>query len=388
LNLSRSGVSLSTGIRGASVTFGRRGTYANVGLPGTGLSVRTRLDTPSAPRRRRRVEPDPPHDLAPFDVALRLQDTGDVTIQRATGEDLTRAEMTRLRQQHGAMVQRWLTEQVATLNEDYQTCIGIHRETPSPSPPLGLVVDDDIEEPPAEPNAPRVTLLDRLLFRAARHRRDIERMIDDHRQRRLDWQRRVSEIQERIESAQTVNRAAWDGNHRAMTYVFESRLASLPWPRETLASFQFRGSDGIDIDVDLPEIEHLPASIARVASRGIRVEFSERSAVERRRDYQQLVCGTVFRVIGEALACLPTIDYVTVSGYTQRQNPHAGQVSDDYVISAHVHRRDWIGLDFHGLADLDPREALASFQLAYSPDRSGNLRTITPLNDGVTPDAN
>jgi hypothetical protein len=37
------------------VTFGKRGTYANVGLPGTGMSYRERLDLPGeaarAPRR-------------------------------------------------------------------------------------------------------------------------------------------------------------------------------------------------------------------------------------------------------------------------------------------------------------------------------------------------
>lgn len=44
LNLSRSGVSTSIGPRGASLTLGKRGIYANTGLPGTGLSYRTRLN--------------------------------------------------------------------------------------------------------------------------------------------------------------------------------------------------------------------------------------------------------------------------------------------------------------------------------------------------------
>lgn len=46
LNFSRSGVSTSIGVRGASVTLGQRGVYGNVGIPGSGLSYRTRLDTP------------------------------------------------------------------------------------------------------------------------------------------------------------------------------------------------------------------------------------------------------------------------------------------------------------------------------------------------------
>jgi hypothetical protein len=43
LNISRSGVSATAGVRGASVTLGKKGTYANVGLPGSGLSYRSKI---------------------------------------------------------------------------------------------------------------------------------------------------------------------------------------------------------------------------------------------------------------------------------------------------------------------------------------------------------
>src|SRR3546814_17275303 len=51
MNLSKSGASLSVGPRGASVTMGKRGVYGNVGLPGSGLSYRERLDKPNRPER-------------------------------------------------------------------------------------------------------------------------------------------------------------------------------------------------------------------------------------------------------------------------------------------------------------------------------------------------
>lgn len=53
VNLSKTGASLSVGGRGASVNIGPRGTYGNVGLPGTGLSYRERLDTPTKKVSRR-----------------------------------------------------------------------------------------------------------------------------------------------------------------------------------------------------------------------------------------------------------------------------------------------------------------------------------------------
>ncbi len=53
LNIGKKGISsLSVGKRGASVNFGKNGTHANVGIPGSGLSYRTRLDGPNRPPQR------------------------------------------------------------------------------------------------------------------------------------------------------------------------------------------------------------------------------------------------------------------------------------------------------------------------------------------------
>ena len=52
LNVSKTGVSWTVGTRGASVTTRDGNLIGNVGLPGTGLSYRKRLDLPEA-------EPEP-----------------------------------------------------------------------------------------------------------------------------------------------------------------------------------------------------------------------------------------------------------------------------------------------------------------------------------------
>jgi len=59
LNLSNGSPSLSVGPQGASVSFGSRGTFANLGLPGTGLSYRTRLDHVARSRGSNRTASDP-----------------------------------------------------------------------------------------------------------------------------------------------------------------------------------------------------------------------------------------------------------------------------------------------------------------------------------------
>ena len=380
LNFSGSGVSVSAGVRGASVTAGRRGVYANVGIPGTGISSRTKLSS-GAPRSSNRaatprIEP-PPQTMG---VVLRLQDTGEVIVEREGGGALTRSEMAKLRQQKGDVVRQWLEQAVADLNKDYATCIGVHLATPHPSHVVGLLVDSVADEEPIPPTDRRIGLLDRLLFRGKRIRRLNENAWQQHEEAVTAWNAHRQAILSRVESARLVSEAAWQGNEKAMTYVLASRLGGIPWPRETSVNFDFSDDEAIDLDIDLPEIEDLPSKVARAAERGIKVNFKSRSDTELRRDYQRLVNGTMFRVIGEVFACLPTISSVTASGYTQRTDKGTGSVVDDYVISVRADRERWQYIDFAHLSEIDPGEALGRFEIARTVDRSANLKTIVPLN--------
>jgi AAA+ superfamily predicted ATPase/ribosomal protein S25 len=55
MNISKRGISTSVGVRGASVTFGKNGTYLNTGIPGTGFYNRQRIGGGSIPRTNNRV---------------------------------------------------------------------------------------------------------------------------------------------------------------------------------------------------------------------------------------------------------------------------------------------------------------------------------------------
>lgn len=57
MNINKSGISTSAGVRGASVTFGKNGTYLNTGIPGTGFYDRQRIGKPSAPRTNYATSP-------------------------------------------------------------------------------------------------------------------------------------------------------------------------------------------------------------------------------------------------------------------------------------------------------------------------------------------
>ena len=67
VNLSRSGPSLSVGVRGAHVTVGRRGVTRTVGIPGTGVFYTSRTGTQSGVHSA-----PPPDDVHPAGNGLIL----------------------------------------------------------------------------------------------------------------------------------------------------------------------------------------------------------------------------------------------------------------------------------------------------------------------------
>jgi hypothetical protein len=89
LNVGLRGTSVSLGRRGASLTFGANGTYGNGGLPGTGLSYRTRLSPPrasSGAASRGRSDPRPAVTPASIDeIHLRIAEDGTCEMPLADG---------------------------------------------------------------------------------------------------------------------------------------------------------------------------------------------------------------------------------------------------------------------------------------------------------------
>ena len=62
INLSKSGLSASAGMRGARVTLGPRGVRRTVGVPGTGVSYTENSSISKSPKRARRSNSPRPTD--------------------------------------------------------------------------------------------------------------------------------------------------------------------------------------------------------------------------------------------------------------------------------------------------------------------------------------
>lgn len=80
LNFSKNGISTSIGVRGASVTFGKKGTYLNTSVPGLGLYNRQKLSDNSNSETEPR--PEVPQIVEPADNIFS------VDVQKITSQDM------------------------------------------------------------------------------------------------------------------------------------------------------------------------------------------------------------------------------------------------------------------------------------------------------------
>ena len=82
LNFSGSGVSMSMGVRGASVTLGKTGVYANYGIPGTGLYNRVKIaggSKPASTRSTNNAFKSLP--LSSYDITITIDDNGEKYVE-------------------------------------------------------------------------------------------------------------------------------------------------------------------------------------------------------------------------------------------------------------------------------------------------------------------
>src|SRR5688572_29328406 len=170
LNVGLRGLSMSLGPRGSSVSLTSRGVYQNLSIPGTGLSLRNRLD--SAPSRR--PAPERPASEArtsvrnrkTMEIGFRLQDDGTLTILDGDGNPLPPRLEKLARDQNEEKLRRWLEEKCDYWNKGIDDLIGIHLKTPIPTDHADGTVRVPFNTPrPAEPLPRPMTFLARIFKR-------------------------------------------------------------------------------------------------------------------------------------------------------------------------------------------------------------------------------
>jgi len=422
LNFGKRSISLSAGVRGAGLTLGSSGLWGNLGVPGTGMSYRTRLaDLPGKRRRaqkkrQNRAGEPVAEPLESFRAVMN--ERGEVRLLDPEGTPLSPALRRQIWSEYADRLQAWLCSERDKINGDMDLLLQIHQDILPPESALPEYEPQPFDLPapaepepvslPPEPVKPtlKIRFWDRLIpGRQARLSQAHEQRLSKWQQAHRLWQQDCRQQQEAAaqqRQAYEQQLAAWTnakeehrqqqaqlaeafhqrlaGDEALMTEVLTTELQQLDWPRETLVDFEIDlPRRRVCLDVDLPEIEDIPDRRARLGARNRRLVIRDKSARQRRQEYARHIHGVILRLASVVLALLPGIERVVLSGYSQRLDASTGHVRDDYLLSVDVDKRRFAELNFAQPERVDPVAALERVNLRRDMTKTGIFRPIQPM---------
>lgn len=136
LNLSKSGMSVTLGGKTLSLNLGKQGAYANVDLPGTGLTYRTRLADMKSGQKWLA--------LGRGEVTIGLNGDGTLSLTDKDGNALNEKDAAAFLKEKKSEVVTWLEEACGRINDELLTLINFHHTTPAPTTISASTPDDPI----------------------------------------------------------------------------------------------------------------------------------------------------------------------------------------------------------------------------------------------------
>ncbi|NYT38189.1 DUF4236 domain-containing protein [Allopusillimonas soli] len=378
MNLSKSGMSWTLGPRGASVGIGKRGARLNTSFIGFSSSQNLHKPPPKQRQSLTRPSTSPTRHVS---LICGVADDGLLTFHDQDGTELSESMVELAKKQNREAILGLIQRKCDEINGELDALANIHLDTPPPySRPRFIPAPYASPAPlPPTPSPPRwweKLLPKRLAKLEAAHQQAIA-----HHQRQLEaWEQDKARYEKEQEQRQHFIEHEIYHDISAMERWLEENLQDIAWPRETLISLEIaEQGQHVRLDVDLPELEDMPSKIAAVPARGLKLSVKDLPAAQIRKRYMAHVHGIGFRIVGETFAALPSAHRVTLSGFSQRNDPATGQVRDDYLYSVSVERRDWERIDFAVLEMIDVVESLAQFELRRQMTKTGIFKPIQPI---------
>ena len=447
LNLSKSGVSTSLGVKGLSLNRGKRGTYLTAGIPGTGLSTRVKLGGGSKPKKKAatrkkssaKVQKAGARSQASYPPGMRewLEATGEtemhVSVSLAAdgafsfadraGRPITDPglisiikktdEFKQVRARLEAENAREVAEMVDASRRESASFTMLHERSAEVLPreayeealaelcPERCVPSEFMEPRPTRQDAHRELWAEaerEVKSLAVWKLKELKRQYaEEHLDARFEelesaWQERKTAhdtlAMERADELNRIYREQYEADRNALEsalvgsreYIEE---AAEEWfdqcelPVSISAQFEFREEDGVFmVDLDLPEIEELPAETSeQLKSGALKVKSKTQKAL--REEYAQCVFGVGVLVASQLFAISPAVLEVVLSGYTQRRNK-AGDLIDDYIYSIRFKREGFYGTDYESM---DPEEFCMGFKNRCNATQTKVFRTIEPYEE-------
>lgn len=409
-NIGSKSASVSLGPRGFTYTTGTAGSTVSANLPGP-FAYSANVGSPSSGQAYARQ----PGDIA---LSAKLDEEGIPQFFSEEGLLLPSKIVKHIYELKGEVIREWLEENAARFNEESQSIVDIHLDSPEPRvvdtmPPNPFPLErppepaeEVLREPaPLEPIPPKIGFIGRLIpGREAKLLARYEDELQRHRERQSQWEKarhcfeaakesgkqeyaaRLAEW-ESLRNAHYASEAARIARHQKaleddpsyMTMVLEHCLGTLTWPRETIVCAELTSAKVLWLDVDLPEIEDFPLRQATVSSNGKRLHYKYKSESQLRREYARHVHGIAFRLASYSFTILPRLDVVVLSGFTQRLSSRTGYVDDEYLYSVRITREGLFSLNYDALEKVDPVESLELFDLRRAMSTGGSFKPIQPF---------
>ncbi|MCH8530322.1 MAG: DUF4236 domain-containing protein [Saccharospirillum sp.] len=360
VNISKSGAGLSVGPRGATASIGKRGLYGNLGIPGTGLSYRKKIDQHQQTSRNSNVN-------APNSTLMKVDDDGALSFLYENGEDLPSSIANKIKRTNGDEIRSYLNSVRDKRNELLSTITELHKDIPAPTNNPEYIPKKFEEPKPSNGFWSGV-----LGFFVPSIKRQFHEKLKS-------WYRRKSEFESAENDRKELEEKQVFESIDAMDKVLSFYLSEIEWPSVPEIDYDLGSNNKtLALDIFLPSEEGLPNKEWSVPGNAYRLTSRKISESKRRQIYRDYAHAILLRIIGEVYARLPTVDHIMISAYRTGVDTATAQDTDEYILSAIVKRSTWQKIDFNRIARIDPVEAMKEHDLIRNMTKTGIFKPIKP----------
>jgi len=412
VNFSKSGMSLSAGVRGASINVGPRGTYLNTGIPGTGLYDRQRIGGSSSSNSSSSSSHSTTTEIS---ITVGIDDDGNYFIKDNNGNIITDDSLLRKIKRTDVYKNKILelSERFANnKNIETESFVEIYKKSEkvvteadikeqlanlkpqkyikkdySGREPDELVIKSDVE------SEARINIRSIAFWTLKKKRTEyFERVFPEKMQKEINIynynKSKFNENEELIEkeknqeyleayqSQQMYFQDYINGSKYFVENSIDSFLESITLPVNFEVSYEYNQENSIlKVDLDLPEIEDLPTSKVTTLSSG-KVKLKDKTQKEIKEQYLICVTGLAFFFASHLFNISTNIKELLISAYTQRISKKTGVINDEYVYSVLFTRDKFTEINIENIV---PYLAIEDYKHSINYSKTFELATIYPM---------
>lgn len=362
INVSKSGVSFTVGVRGLSVNVGPKGVYLNTSIPGTGLSDRKKImDNPLSGKKsggtksksgRGGVAKPTPRQGNGGERGRQAQNAARRSEQSgrsqgggssAAGTEQAIPAKLLIRKNDDGQLEFYDGDQKITDEAMIRKIKASHRYQ-------------------AQKDSIDAAFRSNMAQKVQNYNEQNAKLID------------IGDLAPNVKSAGDAGAVTSDDP----TYIKEGTES---WLNNVAVPFEFSAQYSYDevtntmwLDLDLPEIEDIPQEEASQLDSG-KMKVKNKTQAELRQDYAKCVFGFAITFAAGLLNVSTALERVVISAYTQRRDAD-GNLNDDFIYSIVFPRDKMTGRD---LAAEEPYEVCMEMQNRVNMSKTYVFKTIRPF---------